>query len=337
MFQPRLPNLRRSTRSEWNQHIAKSSFLYLCGFVHCENRVSDRFWMSRVILALSPLGGSVVILMPRWRMPIGKAGCGDEESHRRKEACGCLAGSPSTILSSSPSQDIIRWQLARSTQCPSRTPSSMRRRACGDWPWPSAIEWKVTSRCCASCVSWLVGSTPGERTKMSGVAAAESASTSVRSSTGGSVKRVPRLLTMKAVAAKTMRSGRRHRTRISRCISEQRVSHSPGSFAACASGCGWRHHSCQSAFAEPKEETMSRKAGSLSSSVTWSHAASDSQSGLGFCGCADLSKTCPPRRKKSHSAASILPAPSRIFAQIWKEKSSLCVSKRARQVERYTK
>ena len=37
---------------------------------------------------MRPLGGSVVILMPRCRMPIGNSGWGEDESHRRKELCG---------------------------------------------------------------------------------------------------------------------------------------------------------------------------------------------------------------------------------------------------------
>lgn len=37
-------------------------------------------------LALSPAGGSVVILSPRRRIDIGNLGCGPEESQRRKSS-----------------------------------------------------------------------------------------------------------------------------------------------------------------------------------------------------------------------------------------------------------
>mmetsp|Transcript_34721 Transcript_34721/g.82805 ORF Transcript_34721/g.82805 Transcript_34721/m.82805 type:complete len:287 (-) Transcript_34721:1429-2289(-) len=286
------------------------------------------------MLSFMPLGGSVTTLSERCRMPMGNSGCGDDESHSRKEACGCRTGRLSMILSSSLSQDIIRWQLASSTQWPCLMPLSMRRTACGDWPCPSAIVVKVTPFCSASCSSWLVGSTPGESTKMSGDVAIESDSTELRSSTGGSVNFWPRLLMMKAVVAKTMRSGRRQRTMIMRCSSAHRFSHSPGSRAAGVSGSGWRYHSRHSRAELSKEDMMLRKLGSLSSSVMLSHAASEIQSAHGLAGCSSLLKTCPPRRKKSCSAWFIFLAPSRIFAQIWKAKSSLCISKRARQVLR---
>mmetsp|Transcript_29514 Transcript_29514/g.76185 ORF Transcript_29514/g.76185 Transcript_29514/m.76185 type:complete len:388 (-) Transcript_29514:680-1843(-) len=337
MFQPRLRNLRRSTSTAWNQHMAKSSFLYLWGLPHDSNLSSERLLTSRVMLALSPLGGSVVILMARCRMPIGNLGLGDDESHRRNCWCGARVGSDSMILSSSPSHDSIRWQLASSTQLPSAMPASIILMASGAWPWPSAIELKGIALASESCASWLVGSTPGERTKMSGSDWCESSSTALRSSTGGSVYFWPRLLTMKAVVAKMMRSGRRQRTMISRCSSVHLFSHSPGSRAADVSGSGWRYHSRHSRADCSKEARMLRKLGSLSSSVMWSHEVSPIQSEHGLGGCCDLSKTCPPRRKKSYSPMSILPAPCRILAQIWKAKSSLCASKSARHVERYTK
>ena len=62
-------------------------------------------------------------------------------------------------------------------------PLSMRRTACGDCPCPSAIVVKVTPFCSASCSNWLVGSTPGDSTKISGDVAIESDSTELRSST----------------------------------------------------------------------------------------------------------------------------------------------------------
>ena len=82
---------------------------------------------------------------------------------------------------------------------------------------------------------------------------------------------------------------------------------------------------------------MFRKDGSLSSSVMWSQLVSPIQSEHGLAGWLDLSKTCPPRRKKSYSESTIFLAPCMILAQIWKEKSSLCASNNARHVERYTK
>mmetsp|Transcript_24166 Transcript_24166/g.61160 ORF Transcript_24166/g.61160 Transcript_24166/m.61160 type:complete len:213 (-) Transcript_24166:1062-1700(-) len=211
------------------------------------------------MLALSPFGGSVVILMPFCRIPIGNLGCGAELSQRRNCGRGLRPGSCSIIFSSSFSQLIIRWQLASSTQCPLVMPSSMRRIACGDWPWPSAMAEKVMPFCSASCISWLVGSTPGESTKMSGEVGTLSTTTCVRSSCGGSVNFWPRLLTMKLVTAKTIRSGRRQRTMMIRCSSVHLFSHSPGSRTAEVSGSLCRCQLFHSRAFDEKLEAMLRK------------------------------------------------------------------------------
>mmetsp|Transcript_2534 Transcript_2534/g.7214 ORF Transcript_2534/g.7214 Transcript_2534/m.7214 type:complete len:250 (-) Transcript_2534:949-1698(-) len=189
----------------------------------------------------------------------------------------------------------------------------------------------------ASCMSWFVGSTPGDSTKTRGDEGTESTTTWLRSSTGGSVKRWPRLLTMKDVTAKTMRSGRRQRTMMRRWSSVALFSHSPGNRAALVSGSGWRYQAFQSRGLEEKEAMIFLKLYSLSSSVMLSHAVSLTQSDTGLGGCCVRSKTWPPRRKKLYSSMFILRAPWRILAQIWKAKRSLCASKSPRHVLRYTK
>lgn len=67
------------------------------------------------------LGGSVVILMPACRMEMGKSGCGELLSHRRKSGCGSSTCSCSTSLSSCGIQLRDKWQLARNTQLPCYT------------------------------------------------------------------------------------------------------------------------------------------------------------------------------------------------------------------------
>lgn len=89
-------------------------------------------------LARRPFGGSVVILMLRCRMAMGKAGDGDDDSQRRKRSWGRCCSKPSISLSSAGSQLVMRWQLARNTQWPCRRPSSMSRCATSACPWPSA-------------------------------------------------------------------------------------------------------------------------------------------------------------------------------------------------------
>ena len=65
----------------------------------------------------------MVILIPLCRMAMGKRGEGLLESQRRKSGWGFLASRPSTILSRAGSQLVMRWQLARNTQCPAAMPS----------------------------------------------------------------------------------------------------------------------------------------------------------------------------------------------------------------------
>ena len=69
--------------------------------------------------------------------------------------------------------------------------------------------------------------TPGERTKMSGVRVVESSTTCCMSSTGGSTNFDPRLFIMKDVTQKDTRSGRRDRTINIFWSSLQALSHSP--------------------------------------------------------------------------------------------------------------
>jgi len=68
-------------------------------------------------------GGSVVILMPAWRMEMGNSGLGLLLSHSRKSGWGCGSSDwiCSTCLSSCGIQLSDRWQLARNTQLPCHT------------------------------------------------------------------------------------------------------------------------------------------------------------------------------------------------------------------------
>ncbi len=66
-----------------------------------------------------PLGGSVVILLLRWRIEIGNLGWGLELRNRRKLGFGFFFITESIIDSSSGNQRTDRWQFARYTQKPS--------------------------------------------------------------------------------------------------------------------------------------------------------------------------------------------------------------------------
>ena len=54
MFQPSMRNFFRSISKEWKKQRAKSSFLYLLGFVHLANCWSVISWYSRFMFALRP-------------------------------------------------------------------------------------------------------------------------------------------------------------------------------------------------------------------------------------------------------------------------------------------
>ncbi len=69
-------------------------------------------------LSVLTLGGSVVILIPDWRIEIGKSGCGLLLSHSLKSLCGFSICSCSTSLSNWGIQLNERWQLAKNTQFP---------------------------------------------------------------------------------------------------------------------------------------------------------------------------------------------------------------------------
>lgn len=101
--------------------------------------------------------------------------------------------------------------------------------AIGACPWPRDKEknlWDILE-VSANWISEDVGSTPEERTKISGVRAEESSKTAFTSSTGGSVKRGPKLLPIKADIQKDNLSGLNERMKSIRWNSLQISCHSP--------------------------------------------------------------------------------------------------------------
>lgn len=116
------------------------------------------------------------------------------------------------------------------------------------------------------------------------------------------------------------------------------VSHSPGNCAS--SGIGLSelnqcYHSLALRFTAPGRPA--KESGSnLSSSVILSQAESVIQSCGGFGDWPFLSKTVPPRRKKSYSLGLIFLSTICSFTYIWSAKRSLCRSKSERHAELYT-
>mmetsp|Transcript_21941 Transcript_21941/g.60905 ORF Transcript_21941/g.60905 Transcript_21941/m.60905 type:complete len:273 (-) Transcript_21941:4321-5139(-) len=270
--------------------------------------------------------------MPRCRIAMGNLSLGLLLNHRRKLSWGLAFSKPSMILSSSGSQLVMRWQLARKIQLPSRMPSSMSLVATGACPCPRATEKKRSPRplSSASFLRFSVGSTPGDSTKMRGLKGVLSAWVSFRSSTGGSTNLRPRALVTNEVAAKTTRSGRRQRTRIILCSSLHVDSQSPGS--SDFSGSAVRYHISQPPTFCSKLLRMPLKLGRFSSSTMLSQASSLIHEGEGFAGCEERSRTMPPLRKNWYSSLLTCLAVCRMRTHIWRLSSSLWRSNRPRAV-----
>lgn len=111
------------------------------------------------------------------------------------------------------------------------------------------------------------------------------------------------------------------------------VSHSPGSCASSGIGLSELNQWCHSLefrlTAAGRPEKVSGN--NLSSSVMLSQAVSVIQSIGGFGGQPFLSRTVPPRRKKSYSKGLIFPSTIWSLTNIQSDSSSLCLSNRERQ------
>mmetsp|Transcript_19251 Transcript_19251/g.73696 ORF Transcript_19251/g.73696 Transcript_19251/m.73696 type:complete len:298 (-) Transcript_19251:2197-3090(-) len=297
--------------------------------------------------------------MPRCSTEMGKLGCGLDESQRRKPGAGARplrTSSPSaTALAASTYSSMIfsmagiqlmdRWQFCRKTHVPSARAVRIMRVATGAWPWPSEqySSWRrpaSSSRPMArrrersessSASSCLVGSTPGLRTKMTGVTSSDTSSSSRTVLGGGTTNCGPRLEETKDLTTRRTRSGRMARTRHMCCSSVRRPSKPPGTSSS--SGASDLYQISHSPGPASSELESPERPGSVSSVVTLSQPAWSSQSvGLRFCS-ARL-RTWPPLRKKSHRGLESAFSACSLRAVICSESSSLWRSKRARQAYR---
>ena len=96
-------------------------------------------WYERFRLALTPAGGSLVILTPFCRIVTGKCGDGMLVSHSLKSGSVVSTLMLSTIFSRFGIQLAARWQFCRSAQVPFLMASSIMTAALGPWPWPMEI------------------------------------------------------------------------------------------------------------------------------------------------------------------------------------------------------
>mmetsp|Transcript_70243 Transcript_70243/g.138102 ORF Transcript_70243/g.138102 Transcript_70243/m.138102 type:complete len:291 (+) Transcript_70243:1694-2566(+) len=285
------------------------------------------------MLARRPLGGSVVILMARCRIPMGKSGEGPDEIQSLKSGCGF----PSIIFSSmsfskSASQEIIKWQLASSSQDPFTMAKSILLTATGPCPCPMATLSKNTFFWLASMITWLVGSTPGLKMKIRGVFSLEVLNTSGSEKGGGSANCAPKLDATNLVALNSTRSLRTALNRHMRWSSEHLSSQSPG--RPKTSGFPFMYHAHHSSLLATNASARPLKLGSLSSSLTLSHPLASSHSGFFFC--VFRSAPVPPKYTKSSSWRLILPSLVKMRMQSSKENRSLCRSNKPKHVYLYT-
>ena len=119
-------------------------------------------------LLRSPLGGSIVILTPFYKILIGKSPLGILVSQSLKSLC-MLSLSSSTILSNSGSQLTHRWQFCNKTQPPLAYCSFIIFSAFGPYPYPR-LQTLVLFYCSsANLRKSVTGSDPDDRIIKRGV------------------------------------------------------------------------------------------------------------------------------------------------------------------------
>mmetsp|Transcript_18459 Transcript_18459/g.55661 ORF Transcript_18459/g.55661 Transcript_18459/m.55661 type:complete len:222 (-) Transcript_18459:1094-1759(-) len=194
MFQPMGPNLRRSWITAWKKASPKASFLKAQALDPSvpSKKASSESGSARYepsMLARKPLGGSLVILTPFCKIETGKCVDGADVSHKRKSGEAASGVSSSQIFSSVGIHDVHKWQFCSTTHEPARIPSVMSLRAIGPCPCPSemaAVRLPPKPRVSAKRSSSVIGSWPGESTKMRGDVLDESLKHASRLNGGGS-------------------------------------------------------------------------------------------------------------------------------------------------------
>mmetsp|Transcript_72143 Transcript_72143/g.143092 ORF Transcript_72143/g.143092 Transcript_72143/m.143092 type:complete len:300 (-) Transcript_72143:2055-2954(-) len=291
------------------------------------------------MLARSPRGGSLVILTPFWRMETGKDGEGAEVSHSLKSGFVLPTAKSSHIFSSVVIHETARWQFCSTTHEPEKRASEMSFLAMGPWPWPREMELvrlPPKPRDSANLSSSDIGSWPGERMKMSGAAAVESAKQPSRSKGGGSTYWRPRFSSTKEVTMGTTRSGRKQRRMqsLSKATpsSLRSLSHLPGSFCECGWSCSYtcfHSLSCLPKSVGKSSKPLISERRRISSHLAWASHGAPSEvlpSAVGLGAAPSGGRPAPPVRKKVNWSASRLPSPRMRLVHMTKAKRSLSFS-----------
>ena len=139
MFHPIGPNFLLSYTIAWKKHSENSKVLKASGLSHSSRSLSFILLYCVCRFSLMPCGGSMVILIPFWRILTGKCESGIEVSHNRNSLC-TLSSISSHSISSCGIQEVYKWQFCKSTQEPLTFPSSMFYLAFLSCPCPNEID-----------------------------------------------------------------------------------------------------------------------------------------------------------------------------------------------------
>mmetsp|Transcript_17802 Transcript_17802/g.60135 ORF Transcript_17802/g.60135 Transcript_17802/m.60135 type:complete len:229 (-) Transcript_17802:410-1096(-) len=176
---PCAPKRRRPRTMEWNQQSEKRQALKSSGLVQASIRSWLKLAHARTKLDLISAGASLATLTEAcisdsgMFFAPGSAGGGSADKKQRKSGCA-FSWTTSSNRSKFGTQDVIKWQFCSITQPPVFAKRSSTASAGFSCPWPMEMLQKVP----ASVEMPLslpkpstqgVGSTPGNKTKKTGV------------------------------------------------------------------------------------------------------------------------------------------------------------------------
>ena len=147
-----------------------------------------------VVLALSPFGGSFVSLIPLYKTGTGKALLGILVNQSLKSWCASPSLFYSYILSNSTIQLTAKWQFYKQTQLPFLDPVLIASFAISPYPYPSDNIFNLSSKSfsLAKFSKYDMGSAPGDKMKIIGVAEVESEKAPFKSNYGDSINFYPK-------------------------------------------------------------------------------------------------------------------------------------------------
>ncbi len=151
-------------------------------------------------LALIPLGGSLVNLIPAYSTGTGNALEGDDVNQSLYSSFVSESTYYSYIYSRVPNQLTAKWQFYRQTQYPFRLPDLINSWAFSPWPYPSDKIFSLDSNISfylARSKRYCIGSDPEDRTKIIGIILVESLKADSKLKTGDSINLRPRKLSIK--------------------------------------------------------------------------------------------------------------------------------------------